>query len=79
MEDRTKETREEFEARWLAAWQLEHPGSQYEFGNQVVSMPCTCEDGGGPTHWAAIPNDPGAIHDQELHERVLAELRDYEN
>ena len=45
------------------------------FGGNVVAMKCTCEDGGGPTHWAAIRNTPEAIENHIEHEKCLADLR----
>jgi len=63
------ETRQEFETRYADGM----PGTF--FGSTHVSLPCTCEDGGGPTHWAAIRNTPDAIEDHISHEKVLEELR----
>ena len=45
------------------------------FGETHISIPCTCEDGGRPLHWAAIANDLEAIEDHFGHEALLAELR----
>ena len=53
MTNPTEETQEEFEHRYTA--QSSYP---VVFGEDHISMPCTCEDGGGPTHWAAIINTP---------------------
>lgn len=53
------ETQAEFEKRY--AEEYAYP---VVWGENKVSMPCTCEYGGGPTHWAAIINTPEMI---ELH------------
>ncbi len=51
----TDETKEEFEARY----------SEYNPDAFLtrVAMLCSCEEGGGPVHWAAIPNDEESIAD----------------
>ena len=61
--DRTKETREEFEERYSK----QSPG--VVFGENMISLPCDCEDGGGPTHWAAVRNNSDAI---EVHNELYA-------
>lgn len=48
------------------------------FTGRMVSMPCTCEHAGGPTHWAAIRNAPGAIAAHLEHEYCLADIRGME-
>ena len=70
--DPTQETREQFEERYTA--------SVYgvEFGVNTLSLPCTCTDGGGPTHWAAVSNNPVAIKSHVLHEALLKQLREEE-
>lgn len=67
--DRTHETQAQFEARYKEC----RPTAI--FGVNTVSMSCTCEDGGGPTHWAAIRNVPEMIVDHLAHEECLASLR----
>ena len=70
--DFTQETRKQFEERYAA--------SVYgvAFGANTLSLPCTCEDGGGPTHWAAVSNNPVAIKAHVLHEALLKQLREEE-
>lgn len=63
--DPTTETKEDFEARCCK-------------GKDKVVMPCTCEAGGGPTHWAGIRDSPQAIQDHLDDEKYLAELREVE-
>lgn len=63
------ETQAEFEARYLEGF------PRVVFGETVVAMPCTCEDGGGPTHWAGVNNTPGAVADHLEHESLLASNR----
>ena len=63
------ETREQFEARYTAE------SSGVVFGDNMVSMPCTCDDGVGPTHWAAIRNTPEAIQSHLDHEACLNDIR----
>lgn len=72
MSNEPNKSKEQFEADYLAT----HPRAV--FGQTVVAMPCTCEEGGGPTHWAAIRNTPEAIEDHMSHEQCLADLRDME-
>lgn len=43
------ETKEEFIERYEKA-----SGSTGIFERYRVALPCDCDDGGGPTHWAAI-------------------------
>lgn len=43
-----------------------------------VVMECTCEDNGGPTHWAAIRNNQEAIESHLEHEQLLKEIRTQE-
>lgn len=50
------ETKEEFEARYS----MDNPDI---FKTRRVAMPCSCEEGGGPVHWAAIHNDEESIAD----------------
>ena len=52
----TEETKEQFIERYVA-W----PNVARDFENDLIVLPCDCEDGGGPTHWAAIPPDAGLI------------------
>ena len=63
-----QQTKEEFEA-WL-----ESNGSLISSRNSVA-MECTCEDGGGPTHWMAVMSTEEAIKAHLDHEKTLAELR----
>ena len=62
-------SREAFEA----SYRLTHP--QASFGDNMVALPCTCEDGGGPTHWAAIRNTADAIAAHHEHEQLLRDIR----
>jgi hypothetical protein len=48
-----KQTQDEFIAEYVAAFPHKTFGS--EDATHCV-LQCTCEDGGGPTHWAAIRN-----------------------
>lgn len=74
MLDPCVETREEFERRYRVIF------PRAVFGQTHLSLECTCEDGGGPTHWAAIGNTPEMIRFHRSHEECLAELRrDYED
>lgn len=71
MSDPTQETQQEFEKRYAAGPAM---GGRV-FGKDMVSMPCTCEDGGGSTHWCAVFNEPEFIESHLSHEEVLRELR----
>ncbi len=51
------ETKEVFEARYSK----NNPGV-FKTRN-LVAMLCSCEEGGGPVHWAAIINDEESIAD----------------
>lgn len=54
---RTEETKEQFIERYVT-----HPRSPDIFENDMIALPCDCEDGGGPTHWAALRRgDAGLI------------------
>jgi len=76
MSDPCTETREEFERRYaLAASTPAELAQRVVFGETHVSMECTCDDGGGPTHWVAIFNDPESINDHLEDEKCLADLR----
>ena len=68
--DPNKETRLQFEERYEAG------SNGVKFGVNMLSLPCTCWDGGGPTHWAAVSNTPSAIKEHVLHEAILKELRE---
>lgn len=82
MIDPTKETQVEFENEYddnrvrclqpSGVFQIQ-PG---ESKPRMISMPCTCEDGGGPTHWAAIGNTTEAIESHVDHEDTLKWLRE---
>lgn len=63
------QTKEQFQA----AYSADRP--HVVWGETWVSLPCTCEYDGGPTHWAAVRNAPDAIEAHEEHEKVLASLR----
>ncbi len=63
------ETKEQFEARFAKYM----PSAV--FGENRVAMPCTCKEGGGPTHWVAIANTPESIRDHRELEKCLTELR----
>lgn len=52
------ETREQFMERYQRNSKL--PGI---FEKYRIALPCDCEDGGGPTHWAAISRDPLTVKD----------------
>lgn len=69
------ETQAEFESRVVAAMR-ENNERVREFGVDVVSLPCSCEDGGGPWHWAMVRNDQEQIAEHVEHEEILASLRD---
>ena len=49
------ETKEQFIARYCGPENMD-----FTHGIMVV-LPCDCEDGGGPTHWAAVRNTPEMI------------------
>ena len=68
MTDPTKETQAEFEERYDV-------DRDDLFKHRLVSMSCTCEDGGGLTHWAAITNTGQAIQHHIEHEECLEWLR----
>lgn len=69
MFDPTTETKADFEMRYRSS----ETGAV--FGTNRVAMPCTCEDGGGPTHWAAVRNTPEAIDEHLALEKCLADIR----
>lgn len=88
MAEPTEETRSDFEAHYneshrqrAASVTVRNPFSSVDpfdwFKDRMISMPCTCDDGGGPTHWAAIGNNPRSIRAHLAHECVLSELRDF--
>lgn len=52
----TEETREEFMERYGAG---ATPLGLFE--QWKIALPCDCEDGGGPTHWAAVYRDPMTV------------------
>ena len=62
------ETRKQFEDRYTDC-------PLGVFGRDVVALLCTCEAGGGPTHWAAIANTPEAIQDHQDLEAILVQGR----
>jgi hypothetical protein len=45
------------------------------FGETHISIPCTCDDGGGPIHWATVQNNIRSIEEHFRHEETLRELR----
>jgi hypothetical protein len=47
------ETKEQFIKRYE-----ENPEVPELFQKYKIALPCDCEDGGGPTHWAAVSRDP---------------------
>lgn len=51
--DPTSETKEQFMERY----------GRDIFEKYKIALPCDCEDGGGPTHWAAVHRDPQMVHD----------------
>jgi hypothetical protein len=60
----THETAEEFIVSYCAY----HKTTRENFDKYKVALPCDCEEGGGPTHWAAILNQPHFIADHnEFH------------
>jgi len=66
----TAETVDQFKARYLRRF------PKTIFGKTKVVLACTCEVGGGPTHWAAICNNQNAIEDHLRDEECLADLRE---
>ena len=68
--DPTKETQVEFEMRYKEKF------PRVVFGEKMVSMSCTCEDGGGPTHWAAVRNSSRSIQEHLDFEEILSSNRD---
>lgn len=70
--DITIESKEAFIARYCAGSRM----ARDRFDRRMVAMECTCEEGGGPTHWAAISNNPLSIQDHLNHEGCLEELRE---
>ena len=56
--DPTEETKEQFMARYSTA-----AGFPDIFETHKIALPCDCDDGGGPNHWAAILRDPEFIAD----------------
>jgi hypothetical protein len=52
----TKETKEQFIERYQKGYSKNIP-----FEDDYVALLCDCEDGGGPTHWAAVPKNLGLI------------------
>ena len=67
MTDRTKETLGQFKQRVSDQWR-----------EGCIAVPCTCEDGGGPTHWAMLYGSEAEIIEHLRHEKVLADLRQVE-
>lgn len=45
----TEETKEQFMERYAAYSQRPDV-----FEKDMIALPCDCEEGGGPTHWAAL-------------------------
>ena len=60
----TSEPQKDFERRYAS----KSPG--VVFGENMVSLPCTCEYGDG-IHWAAIGNTQRAIKLHLVHENVF--------
>ncbi len=60
----TEETKEQFMERYATC-----SGRPNIFQNDKIALPCDCEDGGGPTHWAALGRgDAGLIrHHLDFH------------
>jgi len=57
------ETKEQFVERYSKG-----SATQGVFDNHRIAMPCDCEDGGGPTHWAAIRRDTENVeHHLQFH------------
>ena len=56
----TRETKEQFMERYQATdSRIPEPFTTYH-----IALPCDCDDGGGPTHWAAVSRtDLGLIKD----------------
>lgn len=46
-----------------------------DWGSNMLSFPCSCEDEGGPWHWVAIQNDPVMIEDHHAIERIRKQKR----
>lgn len=60
----TEETKQEFIERYMSGRQKPNG----TFAKFKIALPCDCDDGGGPTHWAAIPRDPMLIaHHLQFH------------
>ena len=55
------ETKEQFVEQYVA--KRESVSSVDKFNDTYVVLPCDCEDGGGPTHWAAVRRDANLIED----------------
>ena len=68
----TEETKEQFMARYQST---EHGLGSFD-SQKMIAMRCSCEEGGGPWHWAAIYNDPESIERHKSHEECLASLRE---
>lgn len=66
-----EETKEQFQSRYIAAGNF-----HVVWGETHVALPCTCEDGGGPTHWACVNDTPEAVQSHLDHEQCLADLRE---
>lgn len=64
----------ESEAVFRERYEL-HKQRSIEWGVTHLSVPCSCEDGGGPWHWACIRNTPDAIEMHFEHESCLNGLR----
>jgi len=52
MKSPTEETKEEFMGRYHSEWK-----GYNIFPKHKIALPCDCQDGGGPTHWAAVQRD----------------------
>ena len=55
------QTKEQFVERYVA--RSGSVSSVDEFNDTYVVLPCDCEDGGGPTHWAALRRIPEIVED----------------
>lgn len=60
----TKETKEQFMERYVAYSKMLDIFKKY-----MIALPCDCEDGGGPTHWAAVSRTNAGLirHQLDFH------------
>ena len=68
-------SRHVFEEEFEHQYEQYLPGGKIFWGISHISLPCSCEDGGGPWHWAAVQNTHEAISRHMEIEIVLEQLR----